>query len=124
MLNASPHYDRASLGVHESDLDVRRYERDCYRQLAASRAAVISLASHQKASPAQCRAMAAEQVTPPRMPVGCTGDCADGVSPSDCTCSHALAWRAPRQPRVAPRRRSRWGRVLRDVWRWLSGPTP
>lgn len=28
--------------------------------------------------------------------IGCNGDCAEQ---GDCTCSHAMAWRAPRQPR-------------------------
>lgn len=54
---------------------------------------------------------------------GCTGDCCDGVNPGDCTCGHALAWQAPRQPRrPTPRRASRWGRVCRALVRWLLSP--
>lgn len=34
--------------------------------------------------------------------IGCSGDCADGA---DCNCSHAAAWRAPRQPRKPEPRR-------------------
>ena len=42
----------------------------------------------------------------------------------DCTftAANGSAWRAPRQPRIAPRRRSRWGRVLRDLLRFLMSP--
>jgi len=53
---------------------------------------------------------------------GCNGDCCDGVTPADCTCGHAMAWRAQRQQRITPRRRSRWARVLRDLVRWLRSP--
>jgi len=38
--------------------------------------------------------------------VGCSGECADGA---DCTCSHAMAWRAPRQPRAGARKPTRPG---------------
>lgn len=48
---------------------------------------------------------------------GCSSACADGAP---CDCSHSQAWCAPRQPR--PRRRSRAGRVLRDLVRWLLSP--
>lgn len=43
--------------------------------------------------------------------IGCSGDCADGA---DCNCSHAMAWRAPRQPRKPEPRRPNlplWTRV-------------
>lgn len=42
-------------------------------------------------------------------PASCTGDCEWGC---DCTCSHALAWRAPRQPRRSLPTLSLWRRLV------------
>lgn len=47
--------------------------------------------------------------------IGCSSACADG---GDCNCSHAMAWRAPRQPRRPEPRKptlSIWTR-LRLFW--------
>lgn len=52
--------------------------------------------------------------------VGCSGDCADS---GECTCSHAPAWRAPRQPRRPEPRTPHlplWTRLKLVDWRhWL-----
>ena len=40
-------------------------------------------------------------------------------------CGQSLVWGGPRIPRIAkapPRRRSRWGRVLRDIVRFVLSP--
>lgn len=89
------------------DLVQRQCERDIYRRVDFFRWHTAN------------QAAAGNDLLPaPVMVVGCSGDC---ENQRDCTCSHALAWRAPRQPRhrapIVPRK---WQRLARRLWRFLN----
>lgn len=115
--------------VHDAELSqqARYAAQDDMGEWAASNAESLRLglsdARLQKLADEERAQVLRESLYRLGRPAGCTGDCCDGVTLGDCTCGHAKAWRAPRQPRrPAPRRASRWGRLCRALVRWLLSP--